>query len=311
MADDRIHDSPRPPGRFVETSTGVRVFVELSGPEGDAPTVLILDGLGCAGWGFRKVVPALQSHFRVALLHYRGHGYSPEPPRPWRMGIHEQADDAADVLEALGGAAAVVVGFSTGFQVALELYKRHRDRVLALMSIAGPPRNLMGSFPREEVLQRAVTLSRATVRFAEAWSSKTWRRVLPSQFARWVGMHTQVNLARIDLEDLELYLSQLAKMPPELFLDFLAEGIRYSGDDVLSRIRVPTTVMAGARDRFIGVDAMRSIVASVPGARWVLVDESSHALPAEYPELVVEEISRLVDQTSGQPRPRATQRPTP
>lgn len=261
--------------------------------EPGAPTILILDGIGCAGWAFRQILPALRDEFRILLMHYRGHGRSPNPPRPWQLGIDALADDAAATLRSEGVEQAVLLGFSMGFQVCLETYKRHRSLVAGMISIAGPSGRAVAQFQGTDLVGHALPFLRAATRHASDLTVRLWKTLLPNPTLRRLGMQSQLNLDRIDLEDIDFYLSQMARMSPELFLELLQQAARHSTEDVMPRVRVPSLIMAGGQDRFIPLSTMRDVAFTIPGAQWVVMPDASHALPAEYPEDAAEHIRRF------------------
>lgn len=288
-ADDALPDAEE---TFTQSHDGASLFARVAGPT-RARGILILDGIGCSGWAFRRIVPLLARRHRVALMHYRGHGRSPNPPRPWHLGIHELADDAARVIEVLELDRPLVVGFSMGFQVALELYKRHRGLVGGLASLAGPSGQVLSSFQGTDAARHFLPVLKAATRYAEDWTLRVWQRVLPSNAFKWLGLQTQLNADRIELVDLEFYLSQMAKMSPELFVEMLSEAARHCAADVLPRVRVPTLVIAGGQDRFVPLATMREVAFSIPGAQWVVIPDASHALPAEYPDEIAHHLLRF------------------
>src|SRR5690606_5292404 len=170
-----------------DDGASVRLFV--SGPkDAPPPAILILDGLGCAGWAFERIVPLLSERRRVALMHYRGHGPSPDPPRPWRLSIPPLADDAAAACDHLGLRSVVAVGFSMGFPVALELYRRHRDQVAGLLSLAGPSGRVLDSFQGTRNFRRLLPLALAATRIARDVTTRTWRKWLPSPLSRELSL---------------------------------------------------------------------------------------------------------------------------
>lgn len=273
---------------------GSRCVLRTAGSP-EAPPLLILDGIGCSGWAFRKMIPLLRSHFRVVLMHYRGHGHSPLPHRPWKVGMHDLADDAAVAIQTLGLEKPTVMGFSMGFQVALELYKRHRTEVGRLVSLAGPAGRVLSSFQGTDIVHHALPLVRAATRFAEDWSLRVWQKILPSNALRWISLQTQINADRIEAADLDFYLGQMARMSPELFVEMLHEAARHSAEDVLSRIRVPCLVIAGGQDRFVPLATMRHVAFAVPGAHWIVIPDASHALPAEFSAEIAHHVIRFAE----------------
>ncbi len=275
---------------FLERDDGAIVWASAVGPADEAPALLILDGIGCAGWAFRRIVPTLAARHRVIQLHYRGHGRSPVPPRPWRLSMPDLADDAAAVLEHFAAPRAIAIGFSMGFQVSLELYRRHRSQVAGLVSLAGPPSKALAQFQGTDVFGHVLPFVRAASKRARDLTVRLWRRVLPSRWLPLVGLHTQLHPMRIELGDLEFYLRQMSEIDPELFLEMLGEASRHTAEDLLPSVRVPTLVMAGAHDRFVPIDTLRKLAFATPTAQWVVVDDGSHALPAEFPDEVADRL---------------------
>lgn len=280
-----------------DDGASVRLFV--SGPkDAPPPAILILDGLGCAGWAFERIVPLLSERRRVVLMHYRGHGQSPDPPRPWRLSIPTLADDAAAACDHLGLRSVVAVGFSMGFPVALELYRRHRDQVAGLLSLAGPSGRVLDSFQGTQNFRRLLPLALAATRIARDVTTRTWRKWLPSPLSREISLRSgQVNAERIEAADLELYMRGIAAMSPELFLALVDEAQRHSAADVLPSVAVPTLVVAGARDSFVPLATMRALAAQIPRAQWKVYPAATHALPAEYPLEIADEIAGFIEHT--------------
>jgi pimeloyl-ACP methyl ester carboxylesterase len=269
---------------FIERDDGASLFVRDIAMHHER-ALLILDGIGCSGWAFRRIIPQLAEGSRVLLMHYRGHGRSPDPPRPWHLSMPDLADDAAAVLEERGVGSAVVLGFSMGFQVALEVYRRHRHRVAGLVDLAGPSGRAMATFQGTDVFGHVLPLARAAMRHARDLTRRLWRGLVPTHWIQELGAFTrQVNIDRLRSEDFEIYLDQMAAMNPELFFEMLAEANRHTAEDLLAEIHVPTLVIAGAHDRFVPLPTLRSIAFAIPEAQWVVIEDGTHALPAEYSE---------------------------
>lgn len=291
---------------FVDGRDGASIFTRLTTPEHpdpSLPTVLILDGIGCTGWAFRRIVPHIAKRYPVALMHYRGHGRSPDPPRPWRLGIPDMADDAAAVVEHLGLGKVVVIGFSMGFQVALELYRRHREHVAGLISLAGPAGRVLSTFQGTGVFGHGLPLLRAAMRHAHDLTERLWKTIVPSQWIIDIGFATQLNAERLEEEDFTFYLDQMAAMNPELFFELLQHAARHCADDLLPEVAVPTLVVAGAKDTFVPLSTMRRMAFAIPGAQWVVVDSASHALPAEFPGEVTQRVVDFVGTLAGDAAP--------
>jgi len=279
---------------WVERGDGARLYVRTLGHASARPALLILDGIGCAGWAFRRLAPEIALSRQVVLMHYRGHGRSPSPPRPWQLGMHTLADDAAAACDQLEISEVVALGFSMGFQVALEFYRRHRRKTAALVSLAGPPGQPLASFQGTEVFGHVLPLIVGATRVAKQVTKRVWETVLPSRGAIDFGLRFEVNSERIDSRDFELYLRQMAAINPELFAAMLEQAQRHCAEDVLETIRVPTLVVAGARDDFVPVARLREMAYAIPGANWQVLDQATHALPAEYPKELARRLTEFL-----------------
>ena len=79
-------------------------------------------------------VDAFASDRTVIVFDQQGHGRTPDTPR--EMSYEQFADDAAELLRALGVQRADVMGYSQGGGVALQLAIRHPSIVNKLVSLS-------------------------------------------------------------------------------------------------------------------------------------------------------------------------------
>ena len=278
LGPDRTLRIERPDGAAVAAD----VFLPRSVAAG-GPPLLILDGIGCAGWAFRRIVPILRERSPVVFLYYRGHGRSPVPPRPWNLSMRDLALDAVAVVDAAGFGPACAVGFSMGFSVGLEICRLAPSKVCGLVSLAGPAGRVLDHFQGTDAFRELVPLVHRAAAVARDLLLPVWRTVLASRITRLVGLYTQVDPERVHEEDLEIYLHEMSRMDPELFLAMLEEAAAYDPSDFLASLSKPVLVVAGARDRFVPLPVLRKTAFEIPNARWEVVEEGTHALPAEHP----------------------------
>jgi pimeloyl-ACP methyl ester carboxylesterase len=99
---------------------------------GDPPALLI-HGTGPAIWG--ELPGRLAEHRRTIVYDRRGYGDSPGPTG---TNAYAHAQDAAALLEELGAAPAIVVGWSWGGIVALALAERRPELVAGLVLLEAP-----------------------------------------------------------------------------------------------------------------------------------------------------------------------------
>jgi pimeloyl-ACP methyl ester carboxylesterase len=120
------------PSTPVSTHTG---DLELSvQQQGEGPDVLLIAGLGdpLEAWQFQ--LDGLADSYRLIAFDNRGTGRTPLPEEP--LSVPSMADDAAEVLRALGVSKAHVAGFSGGSVIAQELALRYPELVRSLVLVS-------------------------------------------------------------------------------------------------------------------------------------------------------------------------------
>jgi pimeloyl-ACP methyl ester carboxylesterase len=117
-------------GGALETRT-------IDGAEGQAPLVLLHEGLGSVGlWRDFPAQLHAATGRRLLLFSRHGHGRSPRPPRPRTPAFfHEEALQVLpDLLAANGASEPVLVGHSDGASIALIHAAHHPVRGLVLLA---------------------------------------------------------------------------------------------------------------------------------------------------------------------------------
>jgi pimeloyl-ACP methyl ester carboxylesterase len=114
---------------------------------GTGAPILCIHGTGSSTVLWRRAASELARHGRTVVYDRRGFGRS-ERPEPLAIDVHQQADDAAALIEALGLSPAVVIGRSQGGEIAVDLALRYPDRVRALALLEGGGMSLSDEFAR-------------------------------------------------------------------------------------------------------------------------------------------------------------------
>jgi esterase len=110
-------------------ANGVSLYYEEHGA--GEPIVCIHGTSGSAAiWG--DAATELATRGRTIVYDRRG-CFRSERPEPYATNVHEHADDAASLIEALAAAPAIVIGRSYGGETAIDLALRYPDLVRALV----------------------------------------------------------------------------------------------------------------------------------------------------------------------------------
>jgi 3-oxoadipate enol-lactonase len=214
---------------------------------------------------------------RHPLLRYdhRGHGESARPPGPYA--IDDLVDDAARLIAEWGRGPVVFIGLSMGGMVGQGLGIRHPDRV------------------------RALVLANTTSRYPEA-ARPVW--------AQRIAAVESGGMAAVADAVVERYLNpdfraahpafarslreQLLRCDAAAYLACCHAVSNVDWLDRLSSIRMPTLVIAGARDAGATPEMAQAIASRIGGSELEVFD-ASHLSVAEVPQPFAARVRRFID----------------
>lgn len=194
--------------------------------------------------------------------------------------LHDMADDAVGLLDALGIARAHVVGRSMGGMIAQLMASEHPDRVLSLTSIMSSSGN--------PALPPAMP---------EAVAALTRRAPDPAEdeegfLAHAIGLSRVIASPGYPFDEAAQRVQALAELRrahnPAGFGRQIA-AIAATGDRRarLNTIAAPTLVVHGAADKLVPAAAGRDTAANIPGAALEVIEGMGHDLPPELYETVI------------------------
>jgi len=133
--------------------SGARLYYEV---QGSGPVLLMIPGGPADAGIFAGLAGVLADRDTVVLYDPRGNSRSvlDGPPEDQRMDLH--GDDAAQLLAALGGEPAYVLGSSGGAQIGLNLAARYPERVRTLVAHEPPCMELLPNAAQQRVFVESV-----------------------------------------------------------------------------------------------------------------------------------------------------------
>ena len=296
--------------RFAVARDGTRIAWTSAGT--GAPPVLLTDGIGCAGFIWRRLAPVLARERRVLHWNYRGHGASGAPADPEKTTLQECARDLVSVLDAARVERAVLVGHSMGVQVVLDAWRRARQRVAGLVLVCGAPGRLLDTFHETTALRTALPWARKLVDRWPALARSGFRALVTADVALDYALAFEVNRALLHRDDLLPYFEDLSKVDPALFVRLLASASDHDATPWLPDIAVPTLVVAGARDAFTPMRLSVAMSRAIRGSELLVLPGGTHVGPLEHPELLEARVRAfLAERLPVEPRAPARSRARP
>lgn len=250
---------------------------------GDGPPVLLIHGtFGVLKvWG--DVEDALAATHRVISYDRRGHGRSPNATSDMRV----HARDAAGLIDHVAGEPAIVVGWSGGAGIAMELIRTHPERVRAAVLIE-PVFHL----PRQQPLRSLrllLTFKRDSMRGRNREAAKTMALFA---FARRSGGN---GWDELDDRQREWFLGDAEGLRAEFKV---LERFNTSADHIsaneVSRWSVPMTYLLGEDSAPWAHAIHSSLTKAVPQIRTVRVPGACHLMPLQQPEAVADAVRSAV-----------------
>jgi len=265
-------------GEFIDLN-GERIYYYAAGTRGAGDPIVLIHGFPTSSHIWFDVVPKLPQGHRVIVVDLPGFGRSDPPPDSAGQ-LSSHAIRVALLLHLLQVERACVIGHGAGGAIA-QLMALIPGKVSGLGIIACgrapfPPANSMLS-----VIARAA-------RYAP---TMLWQKLAGSEIAAGYVDHDRGRRSA------EVFLRPFsARDGGRLFAQHFFElrGREFMVGSEPGQISVPTAILAGRDDPFVGVDAVRALQKSIAGATLRVFDSQRHFLPEEAPSEVAAAISELV-----------------
>ena len=250
------------------THRGCQLAYEV---RGSGPPVLLIQGVGVHGSGWKPQVDELASHYTCLSFDNRGIGRS--QPGGASLTVEEMAQDALALLDAEGWPTAHVIGHSLGGLVAIQLALAARDRVRSL--------SLLCTFASG----RAAAPLSARMIWGGMRSRIGTRRMRRHGFLSLLLPPSALSLRERD--DLAAQLAplfghDLGDQPAITSLQLRA----MRASDLTPRLGalagLPTVVMCGAHDPIAPPKLGRAMATGIAGARYHEFPDASHGLPIQH-----------------------------
>jgi aminoacrylate hydrolase len=248
-------------------ANGVDLCCEISGT---GPAVLMIQGVGVIGRGWRPQVEALSRQFTVVTFDNRGIGESASGGAV--LTIDDMAADALALMDSQRIDRFHLVGHSMGGVVAQAVALTAPSRVISL--------SLLCTFVN----------GRDAMRLSPAGMIKAMRSRIGTRAMRRRGMLrlimpddylSSTDQAALAADLAVLFGHDLGDQPPVAMAQLRATS-RYNMSARLAAIAaIPTLVMSGRHDPIASPRTGQALAAAIGTARYVEFEEAGHALPIQ------------------------------
>jgi pimeloyl-ACP methyl ester carboxylesterase len=266
----------------VKRANGVELFYEIRG-KGE-PLVLVH-----GSWGDRHawdpVVAPLSESFEVVAYDRRGHSRSERPAG--QGSIHEDADDLAELIEALESGPAHVVANSFGSIVALNAAIRRPEVFATLIGHEPPLLGMLAEAQFEPVLREVNRRVGHVIDRLDAGDDEAGAKLFVETVARRPGAWEEeltAELRQVYIGNAPTFLDE-ARDPDGQRLDL----------DQLRRFDRPALLTNGtASPRFLSAIA-DTMASALPGFEVATIEGADHAPHQTTPKQYIDVVKRFVE----------------
>jgi esterase len=243
---------------------GVELYYE---ERGVGEPIVCIHGMSSSAAVWGDAVDELAQHGRTISYDRRG-CFRSERPEPYVTDVHQHADDAAALIEALDAAPAVVIGRSYGGETAIDLALRYPERVRAL------------------VLLEAALLSMSDE--AGGWGSALGKTVLEAADEDMSTVAETFLRAVVGDEAWEAFPEPMKQMftanGPAIVAE-LRGGVLDVDEELLGTIGQPTLIVGGKDSPPAFAEVANVMGEAIPSARveWV---EGGHLINPAHPAVL-------------------------
>ncbi|MEE8624940.1 MAG: alpha/beta hydrolase, partial [Acidiferrobacterales bacterium] len=256
--------------------------------------VILLHGFPEFWYGWRRQIPYLAAAgYRVWAPDQRGYNMSDKPDGIAAYTLDELAADVIGLMDAAGKEKAFVIGHDWGAAVAWWVAAKYPARLARMVVINGPHGNVMIEHLRRN--PRQMLKSWYMLFFQLPW--------LPEALARlrdWNALAQAMSVSSrpgtFTAGDLDIY--RQAWSQPKAYtsmLNWYRAGMQKpSTAPANPRITVPTLLIWGAHDRFLGQELAQPSIDLCDDGRLVLFEEATHWVQHEEADRVNELIDSFL-----------------
>jgi 3-oxoadipate enol-lactonase len=249
---------------------------------GSGDPLLLVMGLAADSTAWMFQLPEFSHRYRTIVFDNRGVGRTSKPSGPYT--IHQMADDAAGLLDALDVARAHVVGVSMGGMIAQELALRHPTRVRGLVLACTFPEPDADSerqrqFSVRQLGGRITAKGETQIDVAALNPLMFFQHLLPRVFNQSFIDSELPRLLQIFGGALQYGFSM------EAILGQVEAVMGHKATDRLHQIASPTLVLTGDADLLVSPANSDLLARHIPDAKLVKVPGGSHGFNFETPEI--------------------------
>ena len=290
---------------FLKTDDGIQIrWTSI----GEGPPVLCSNGVGVGTFFWKYISEEFSKKYTIVLWDYRGHGESDRRLEKVLsdISIQRHAKDLEQLYQELfpHQPPVILMGHSMGCQVALEFQRRNPEICSSLILMLGGAGKSLDTFAESRASKYVFRAVHRAIRTLGPRSNQLFPPLLTSRLAwPFAQRFSLIDPLYMLKEDFSPYLTHMASMDMRVFLAAAWQCQIHNCWPTLSKIDIPTLVIAAENDRFFPISVMRKLHENIPNSEFLVLSGGSHAAIIEQPETINYRISRFLTAHSSDDSP--------
>ena len=253
--------------------------------------VVLCNGLGGNYLGWKPLYDRLSENYRCLCWDYRGILTS-EPPKDLRhMTMIDHVRDLEAILKKEKVKAPFsVVGWSMGVQLTLEYYRHQAKKISSLILLNGtygyPFETALNSPLSKYILPKVNELAQKVMQHAQPTLKPLAKKIINWQ--GFINLVVKLGLVHKNLNTtlFRAVAHSMVSTDLGMYHEIMKHLSQHSAGDVLSKVKVPTLVLAGDADVLTPMKTAEHMVDTIPHAEFFVVAGGTHYSILEFSDLV-------------------------
>ncbi|MCC2677881.1 MAG: alpha/beta fold family hydrolase [Pseudobdellovibrio sp.] len=267
---------------YFKAIDGTPIYYEVRG-QGE-PLVFIY-GIACLMNHWHNQVEYFSKTHQVILFDIRGHHKSVPVNNVNNFTFEHLAFDVKSLLKHLNLEKAHFVGHSFGVPYLLKTYEQFPELFKSMTFVNGFARNPLKKLYGFEFAEPLFNFIRTQhQKYPDLWNN-LWRGLMDNPVAfQLAALGGGFNIKLTQFKDIEMYGRGVSRLELPYFFELFDQLLKFDGTSILSKIEVPTFIIAGDRDILTPTSFQREMHETISDSEFVLIPYGSHCCQLDFPD---------------------------